>query len=64
MITRSPFCPRFRPRSASISTTFCAWRTVRTKGTMSSMLTSPMSLRTLLSASHSIAKASANSGLT
>ena len=63
MISFRPLTPRCRPRSPSICTTRSAWRTVRTKGTMISTLVRPMSPRTRLSASHSIAKASLNSPL-
>ena len=51
------------PRSASISATRSACFTVRTNGTMISTLSRPMSWRTRLSASHSIAKASLKSPL-
>ncbi len=61
MISLRPCLPRSRPRSASIWATRCAWRSVRTNGTMISTLLRPMSWRTRLSASHSIAKASLKS---
>ena len=63
MMTRRSASPRLRPCSASSSITFFAWPSVRTKGTISSTLTKPMSSRTRLSASHSMAKASRNSPL-
>ena len=58
-----PSLARFRPRSASMRTTVDACFTVRTKGTMISTLVRPMSVRTRLSASHSIANASLKSPL-
>ncbi len=67
MMTRRPSLPpldsRTRPWSASILVTRSACLRVRTKGTMISTLVRPMSLRTRLSASHSMAKASPNSAL-
>ena len=63
MMSFSPLVPRARPRSASICPTCSAWRTVRTKGTMISMLVRPMSSRARRSASHSMAKASLKSPL-
>ena len=68
MMMRRPSLPpidaRFKPLSASISVTRLAWPKVRTKGTMISTLLRPMSLRTRLSASHSMEKASPKASLT
>ncbi|MCY1375487.1 hypothetical protein D9M69_629050 [compost metagenome] len=63
MISLSAFSPRFRPCSPSSVVTRSAWPSVRTKGTMICTLVRPMSLRTRLSASHSMAKASPKSAL-
>ncbi len=63
MMSCRPFSPRFKPLAASSSVTRCACASVRTKGTMTCTLVRPMSSRTRLSASHSMAKASAKSWL-
>ena len=60
MMTLRPFLPRSRPLSRRRPMTASASSRVRTKGTMISTLTSPMSSRTRLTASHSISKQSRN----